>query len=313
MVSTGQVRSFAAALVGGVRLMDVEPHNRGGDAVTWPFRRMVGRVVASSIVVALSGGPALAQFSAQDGYAPDGSARVQIELTPYIWLPAVSGSAHIGGSFGRDVNFDSGPPTPADLAHSLHGAVVGYGLVRYGPWSVEMDLQWIDAFHKSTVQPVATGPGGTLKSTVTVFRVAPGLGYQVYSGELAGIPTTVDARAGVSVLSWDATAKIEETPFSGVSVSHSFVQPWAGFRATFYPWTDWRFELTAMAEGFGVDGGVWGWGASALVSYSITSWLDVTGGIRALGSSGRGNGSGVFKRSIDFTAYGPLIGFGIRF
>jgi hypothetical protein len=97
-------------------------------------------------------------------------------------------------------------------------------------------------------------------------------------------------------------------------VSRSFAQPWAGFRADFYPWTDWRFELGAMAEGFGVNGGVWGWGASALVSYSINKfWLDVTGGIRALGSSGRGNGSGAFKCSIDFTAYGPLLGFGIRF
>ena len=54
----------------------------------------------------------------------------------------------------------------------------------------------------------------------------------------------------------------------------------------------------AMAEGFGVDGGVWGWGASALVSYSVTRWLDVTGGIRALASYGRGNGSGAFKGSL---------------
>ncbi len=96
---------------------------------------------------------------------------------------------------------------------------------------MELDLQWIDAFHKSTVQAGAAGPSGTLKDTVTVFRVAPGLGYQVYSGELGGVPTTVDARIGFSVLSWDATSKIEETPFSGVSVSHNFVQPWAGFRA----------------------------------------------------------------------------------
>lgn len=39
----------------------------------------------------------------------------------------------------------------------------------------------------------------------------------------------------------------------------------------------------------------------------------ITGGIRALGSSGRGNGSGALRRSIDFTAYGPLLGFGVRF
>jgi hypothetical protein len=54
-------------------------------------------------------------------------------------------------------------------------------------------------------------------------------------------------------------------------------QPWLGFRADFYPWRDWRFELGADAEGFGVDGGVWGWGASGLVSCSIADWLDVTG------------------------------------
>ena len=67
------------------------------------------------------------------------------------------------------------------------------------------------------------------------------------------------------------------------------------------------FELAAIAEGFGVNGGVWGWGASALVSYSITSWLDVTGGIRALSSRDRRNGS------LDITAYGPVLGFGFRF
>ncbi len=186
-------------------------------------------------------------------------------------------------------------------------------LSRYGPLSAELDIQWIDAFHKSTVRPVPTSPGGTLKDDVTLFRIAPGLGYQIYSGNLAGIPATVDARAGFSVLSWDVKAKIEETPFSGVKVSHSFAQPWAGFRANLYPWTDWRFEFGAMAEGFGLDGGVWGWGASALVSCSITSWLDVTGGIRALASYGRGNGSGRLQRSIDFVAYGPVIGFGVRF
>jgi hypothetical protein len=254
-----------------------------------------------------------AQLSAQDGYAENGGYRVQVELTPYLWLPAASGTARIGGNFGRDVSFDSGPPTIADLAHSLHGAFVGFGLLRYGPWSAELDTQWIDAFHKSTVLASATGPGGTLKDTLKVFRVAPGLGYEIYSGSVAGIPTTIDVRSGFSVLAWDASAKLEESPLSGVGVSRSFVQPWAGFRADFYPWKDWRFELGAMAEGFGVSGGVWGWGASALASYSITRWLDVTGGIRALASNARGNDSATVKRSLDFTAYGPLLGFGVRF
>lgn len=276
-------------------------------------RQLTAPTIISGLVIGLSATQAHAQFSARDGYAEDGGYRVQVELTPYLWLPASSGTARIGGRLGRDFSFDSGPPTIADLAHSLHGAFVGYGLLRYGPWSAEIDTQWIDAFHKSSVQADANGPGGTLKDTLRVFRIAPGLGYQIYSGAVAGMPTTVDGRVGFSVLAWDVSAKIEESPFSGTSASKSFAQPWVGFRVDFYPWRDWRFEVGAMGEGFGVNGGVWGWGTSALASYSITSWLDVTGGIRALASSGRGNSSETIKRSIDFTAYGPLLGFGVRF
>jgi len=67
---------------------------------------MPTRVAGSLIVVAFLADPALAQFSALDGYAPDGTPHVQVELTPYIWLPAVSGTARVGGTVGRDFSFD---------------------------------------------------------------------------------------------------------------------------------------------------------------------------------------------------------------
>jgi hypothetical protein len=238
---------------------------------------------------------------------------VQVEITPYLWLPAVSATASFGQLPVRDISVNRAPPTIAEIVDSLHGAFVGFGLLRYGPWSAELDFQWIDAFHKRSLPATPTGPAVTLGEDAWLVRVAPGFGYQVYSGGIAGVPTTVDARAGFSVFTWDASAHFEGSPFRGISVSDTFVQPWLGFRADFYPWRDWRFELGAMAEGFGVNGGVWGWGASALVSYSITRWLDVTGGFRALSSKGRGDGSGPFKRSIDFTGYGPVLGFGLRF
>ena len=264
---------------------------------------------------ALSANPARAQYSPRDGYTENGGYRVYLEMTPYLWLPASKGTASIGqgSSFGTDVSFSSGPPSPADLAHSLHGAIVAFGLLRYGPWFTEADFQWIDAFHKSTFQPNPLGPAGTLKDSLSLVRVAPGFGYQVYSGALGGVPITLDARVGFSVLTWSLSAKIEETPFSGVDVSHGFPQPWVGFRADFYPGKDWRLELGANAEGFGVDGGVWGWGASALVYYSITNWLDAAGGFRALSSRGRGNGRDLFRRAIDITLYGPVLGLGVRF
>jgi hypothetical protein len=305
-------RRFFAEMDEGVML----PRRRERHASMLP-RRMASRAIAGSVLcfgLTLWRGEARAQYSAHDGYTENGGYQVHVELTPYLWLPATTGTLSVGGSFaGQDVSFGSGPPSVPDLAHSLHGALVAFGLVRYGPWSAELDFQWIDAFHKSTFQPNVFGPALGLSDTVRFYRVAPGVGYQVYSGYLGATPITVDARAGFSVFSWNATANITQTLAPGVSVSHSFAQPWAGFRADFYPWTDWRFEIAANAEGFGVDGGVWGWGASGLVYYSINRWLDVAGGIRALSSRGRGNGSGPFARSLNITTYGPVLGVGIRF
>ena len=278
-----------------------------------PCQGVASLAIAGAVCLgfALSPSPARAQYSPQDGYTENGGYRVHAELTPYLWLPASKGTASIGN--GREVSFSSGPPTIADLAHSLHGAVVAFGLIRYGPWSAETDFQWIDAFHKTTIQPNLLGPFLTQKDSVTLVRVAPGFGYQVYSGSLAGIPITVDDRVGFSYLTWSLSAKIEQTPFSGVDASHDFLQPWAGFRVDFYPGKNWRLELGANAEGFGVDGGVCGWGASALVYYSINSWLDAAGGFRALSSRGRGNGRDPFRRAIDITLYGPILGLGVRF
>jgi len=278
---------------------------------SWRVARLIGM---STALLGFSASPGHPQpVSAKDGFSDDGTYRVQVELTPYLWLPATSGSLKVGGNSSRGFDFDSGPPTLADLAHSLHGAFIGFGLLRYGPWSVELDTQWIDAFHKTSVPLGASPLTATLKDKVQVFRIAPGFGYQAYSGAVANIPATVDVRAGLSVFSWRATARIEESPLSGIGGNETFAQPWLGFRADFYPWQSWRLELGAMGEGFGVDGGVWGWGASALVTYSVNRWLDITGGFRAIASRGRGRGSGPLDRSIDITAYGPLLGVGVRF
>jgi hypothetical protein len=75
-------------------------------------------------------------------------------------------------------------------------------------------------------------------------------------------------------------------------------------------------ELGALVQGFGVSGGSWGWGASFLVSYAVTDWMVVTGGIRALKTERIEDNVGPLgsgKRSFDLVAYGPLLGVGFRF
>lgn len=100
--------------------------------------------------------------------------------------------------------------------------------------------------------------------------------------------------------------------FASFSDTSSFVQPWVGLRAAVRPWPRWPFEVGALAQGFGTGGGVWGWGASATATWAMTRWLNLTAGFRAL-SSGRNFDSARMVRSVNLTAYGPVLGVGFTF
>src|SRR3978361_1090610 len=102
--------------------------------------RAVSAATCAATMLCLAGlaaTPARAQFfSNKDGYAPDGNYRVQVELAPYLWLPATSGSVRFARpdvSNRLSGDFGTGVPTASQLSDSLHGAFMGAGLVRYGP------------------------------------------------------------------------------------------------------------------------------------------------------------------------------------
>jgi hypothetical protein len=281
-----------------------------------PRPDFVGPTVLTACCAAtlLTTAPARAQPSANDGYAADGSARMQVELTPYLWLPATNTNVSLGPKGGISGSVSTGVPSASQLANSLHGAFMGFALVRYGPWSAELDIDWVTASAGKTAQ----GPLGNtlhLSTSASIVRVAPGFGYQVANGAVGSIPATLDVRVGFAWFHSSAFIGSLEDP-EGLSASGSFVQPWLGARAAFYPATRWRVTLDAAAQGFGVSGGSWGWGASLLVSYAIADWVVITGGIRAL-KSARGEDNtgplGTGKRSLDLLAYGPILGIGFRF
>ena len=260
--------------------------------------------------------PASAQFSARDGYAPDGSYKLQFEVTPYLWLPATSASYSIGLRGGTSGSGGTGIPSAAELRDSLHGAFMGFGLVRYGPWSGEIDIEWVSASQGKQLTTSRLGVPVNLSLSASYVRVAPGIGYQVISTEVAGMPMTVDARVGFAWLSWNAKIGSERDLLGSASDNGSFVQPWLGTRLSIYPARDWRVDIAALAQGFGAGNGSWGWGASAIASYAATDWLTVSGGFRALNSSRNDDNAGITgtgKRSLNFTAYGPILGVGFRF
>jgi outer membrane protein OmpA-like peptidoglycan-associated protein len=281
----------------------------------------------SALALCVSIRPAHAQyFTNHDGYTDDGQYRVQVELSPYLWLPATSGSIgfahpdivnHISGTHGT-ISGDIGTAVPSvnTLAESLHFSFMGDGLLRYGPYSAEVDLQYVSAFGSKTIFTHPDGSIDRLHVDASYVRIAPGLGYQVYSGDVFSIPTSVDARAGFAYFANWKKLQGEGDLTGGIGNSGNFVQPWVGTRIDFIPAPSWRIELTAMVQGFGVDNGSWGWGASAIVSYAVSSWFDVNAGYRALNSE-RNQGNldtpGSAKRSLDLTAYGPVVGFSLRF
>ncbi len=261
---------------------------------------------------------ARAAVSPDDGYAPDGTSQWHFELAPYAWLPATS--AHIKLGNGASANINAGIPTVSDLRNVLTGVFMGYGLARYGPWSAELNIDYLSASQTKGLPP---GPleliGRSLDISTSFVRVAPGFGYEVYRGALGPVPTTLDARIGFSYFTQSTTLDLsrfgpqgQRLPVSTLDNSSSFVQPWLGFRASIYPWPRWRFQLMASVQGLGVDGGAWGWGAGVYATWAATKWLNLIAGFNALNSQGRG-GAGAVIRSIDFTQYGPVLGLSFTF
>jgi hypothetical protein len=284
------------------------------------FRKTVSLCAMALCLFAFAGRPAQAQyFSNHDGFTDSGGYRTQVELSPYLWLPATSG--HIG--FARQAvasrisgNFSSGVPSIADLASTLHFSFMGAGLVRYGPYSGELDLQYVSGSQSSDLPTGPLGGHNRINVSISYFRIAPGLGYMVYSGDLLGIPVSADARVGFAYFTHSETLKGEEDLSGEVKTDGDFVQPWIGGRLDFVPGPHWRIELSALAQGLGVSGGSWGWGASLIGSYAFNSWFSADAGFRALATdreSGNLNLPQSSNRTIDVTAYGPVLGATIRF
>jgi len=288
---------------------------------------MILRAKATAIftvaLLALAGmgvAPARAQyFSNKDGYAADGSPRLQVELDPYFWWPGIGGSVQLASPIIENRipgSFNTGLLSTEFLKDVLHFAFIGDGIGRYGPFSGEIDIQYLSV---SQSKNLFTGPmGGVFRvnTGLQLVRVAPGVGYQVYTGDVFGVPVSFDARVGFSYFGTSETFT-GEGALTGLSTSDNtnFVQPWLGGRADFILTPRWRVELGALVQGFGVSGGSWGWGASGAVSYAVNDWFTLNLGARALeterfGDSNTALGS---RRSLSLVVYGPVFGVGFRF
>ncbi len=292
--------------------------SRGGSDVRrrGAAARCVAVVALAVAGIAAQAAPARAGVSAQDGYGPNGAYQFHVDLDLYGWLPATGSSVTL--SNGAQRSGGQGIPSPSTIADVVNGAFMGAALVRYGPWSVLVDVDYVSLSQSASLGADALGRPLSLKTTISATRVTPGIGYQVYNGITGHIPTTLDAQVGAAWFGTSPSLDLERTDptgtthVGGVGANLSLVQPWVGLRAAIYPGPRWRLTLGALVQGFGVDGGTWGWGTQFTVAWAATNWLNLLAGFRALSSSGN-PGESERISSIRLTTYGPQLGVGFSF
>jgi hypothetical protein len=307
---------------GKMRLADIPARYRGRRWSGW--RGLVGAALVS-IPLAIGSGPASAGVSAQDGFAPGGSPQFHFELVPYAWLPWVSGKVTVGNGAvpgalavaAAPIVLNQDVPTASNLSSSLNAAFMGYGLVRYGRWSTEFDLNYVRGSQSATLGPGIVTSARSIAVGESLTNVAPGLGYEMFNGHLGSVPATFDWRAGFSWTKWNSSTNFALTGLDGtqhnfgISDHRTVVLPWVGVRGAIYPWPRWRFQAEIAGNGFGVTG-VWGWNGNIGATWAATHLLNLSLSFRAISLS-RSSSAGQAIQATTMTGYGPIFGVGFSF
>ncbi len=267
------------------------------------------RLLPAALIAGLLLSPAARaqEFSTREGFTPDGAYRWQVELTPYLWLPSTSTT--IGMRRERQpLTVNTPRPTVSELANALTAAFLGDGLVRYGPYSAELNVFYVAAKQDKADARL----GGTLTQKASVVQVSPGFGYQLVPNEYGNV-VAFDVRAGFSYFTATADADLSGYPGQGSATTTSW-KPWLGFRAMIVPSPRWRVVWDMAATGLGVDNGTWGWNGRLMGSYLVTNWFDVSLGVAGTQTATHTREDALGRRrDVNFRAWGPVLAMGFRF
>jgi hypothetical protein len=218
-------------------------------------------------------------------------------VTPYLWLPSVSGNAEAGGGI-PSIEFDT------EVVESLEFGALATFEADYGPWGVLADLIYVD------LGAEADTPFGVLFSDVEAeFSgvIFSGYGsYRVVEEDWGDVQLLAGARA--FSLDFEATLvpALPALPTLNGGDSETWVNPVAGARLT-------MFATDELFGGLSADIGGWQgdltWQAVALVGYRFDETWDVRAGYRYMAVEHEFDGGA----ELDAAFQGPLIGVGISF
>jgi hypothetical protein len=251
--------------------------------------------------------------------------RLQVALTPYLWLTGFSGSTRVQNiTMNLDKNFAQ-IVGASDGAFGLMGALdVTYDRLVFqlnGAWTYAKFEEQRGIFRNGTVSATAAS------NTTWVEFLG---GYRIFEAPRdpkAEGPQllTLDAFVGgrVTMLDMDTTVRATTTvtlpdgrvlvagASRRINASDSWIEPFVGMRAGFDLTGGWQFNLRGDIGGFGVDGSQFSWQVVAGVGYrwNHENWsMALFLGYRAL-SQDYTNGPFAW----DMIVHGPMLGLQFQF
>jgi hypothetical protein len=234
-------------------------------------------------------------------------------ITPYIWLPSISGSMKLEPPPGYGSgNVRTGPD---NYLENLQFAGMIDLQAQKGRWSLLADIMYVDFSGGQTAHfpGVLAGSGG--------WTAEADWDLQAFVGELAGAYSVFrneyvnfDLLAGVRYASIDGKVSLDIVgPLPAwvrsrtFSKTEHFVDPIVGFKGRFQLSKNWYLPYYFDIGGFGVDSDLT-LQAYAGVGYRFNDWFSMTLGYRYLYYD-----FGDSKLVKDLNLYGGTLGFSFTF
>jgi hypothetical protein len=249
-------------------------------------------------------------------------------ITPYIWLPAMTGEVAVNG---RSVEIDTSISdlfTESDFVFAVQVELAAwykqrFGMIFNGQWTVlkqeENSLQPGDG-------PPFTPPGGGLGFFPVEFDLKSNMGFFEFLGAYRVGTWDLGSGASGPTLTFEPVVglrvnhmRMKLSPngnLDDVRQSKTWVDPILGGRLqlAFGSERHWRFKALGDVGGFGAGSDL-AWNIAGLLGYE---WrfkrhdFDLSLGIRAL-SIDYEDGSGSKKFEWDVIQWGPVLALGFKF
>jgi hypothetical protein len=305
----------------------------------------VGAVALLTIFGTLSGGSTNAQATDQPSIDSSAynmpvaaeSSGWQFRVTPYVWIPGVSGDVTVRGNpVDIDFNvfdvFDSGS-SGVDL-DSL-AALMGYLEASNGRWSIYGDVVWGkfglsgDAVaQRNPTANLSLSAGANAGLDYETTMVESGVAYQVANWSGAQSSTALDLLGGARYWNQELDLSLAVTgavDFGRLGLERSgsravarsgtidWVDPFVGVRVRHELSPGNELQFLGDVGGFGV-GSDFSWQLFAGYSCDFSVWQSTLHGLvgyRALAVD-YSEGSGTKANSIDLVLHGPVAGLSFR-